>query len=91
MADDDRKPLLEIAPYHRSERDARDYVPPPISIGANSAFTKTSVKIGSFEATIDGAGLHEAPVVALADDLLFYRNQVIELSAGPSLSTIARA
>jgi hypothetical protein len=153
MADDARRPLLEIAPYHRSENDARDYVakiaaklgirnfktklttgrtftiqtsgkpsiinprnevrqarlngvllalqslfdnsdrlmPPPMSIGVDSASIKISMKIGTFETSIHGAGIHEAPVIAIADDVLFYRRQVVESSSGATLNVIARA
>jgi hypothetical protein len=149
-----RKPLLEIAKYHRSEPDARRYVeelagrfgvtnfksklvsdksvtiptsgpelvanlrrevyqtrltgvppilqgivdnsdplmPPPFSLGASLGGTASiNITIGSFSATIDGDGIHEAPVTALADDVLYYRRQVVEFSEDHHLSEIARA
>jgi hypothetical protein len=149
-----RKPLLEIAGYHRSDGDARKYVeelagrfgvtnfksklaadksvaiptsgrplvanlrrevyqtrlngvppvlqgivdnsdplmPPPFSLGVSMGGSASiNIKIGRFSATIDGDGLHEAPVTALADDVLYYRRQVVEFSADHQLSKIARA
>ncbi len=149
-----RKPLLEVAPYHRSEDDAREYVgrlaeqlgipsfktklaagksitiptsgrpmivnprtevrqarltgvppnmqglidnsdrlmPAPISIGGSmrgiGKFTST---IRRYTATLDGDGILEPPVGALADDVLFYRRQAVEASVGHNLSVIARA
>jgi hypothetical protein len=148
-----QKPLLEIAEYHRSETEAREYVkqlatnlgvanfktklakgdvvsistsgkpltvnlrkevrqtrlggippglqglfdnsdhlmPPPISLGASGLNLKIGVTIGSFTASIDGAGIHEPPVGALANDLLFYRHQTVIASAEPDLASLARA
>ena len=149
-----RKPLLEIAPYHRSEVEARAYVgtlanklgvvgfksklasgknvtiptngkslsvnlrtevrqarltgvppsmqglidnsdrlmPTPISLGVSMGGSATiSVTIGSHTSSIAGDGILEPPVGALADDVLYYRKEAVEASAGHQLALIARA
>ena len=151
MDEEARKPLLEVAPYHRSEEDAREYVgqfaeqlgvpsfrtklaagksitiptsgrpmivnprtevsqarltgvppnmkglidnsdrlmPAPITIGGSmrgiGKFTST---IRRYTATLDGDGILESPVGALADDVLFYRSQAVEASVGHSSPAI---
>ena len=149
-----RRPLLEIARYHRSESDAREYVgqlaarlgvsnfksklvsgksvtistggkpfivnlrtevhqarvtgvppsmqglvdnsdrlmPPPMSLGVSMGGTaRISVTVGSHTATIDGDGILESPVVALAGDVLYYRQETVAASAEHQLPLIARA
>jgi hypothetical protein len=149
-----RNPLLEIAPYHRSEPDAREYVrqlaeklgvlnfktkltldksvtiptsgkpiivnlrtevrqarvtgvppamqglidnsdrlmPPPISLGVSMrGSAKISSTVGSHTSSIDGDGILEPAVGALADDVLFYREQAVTDSAEHRLALIARA
>jgi hypothetical protein len=153
MAEEGRKPLLEIARYHRSEDDAREYVgqlaealgvrnfktklscgkeitlpisgkptvnprtevvqarltgvppsmqglidysdrlmPLPTKIGASmGGKVKLSSTVQGHTSSLDGDGILEAPVGALADDVLFYRRQAVEASVGTNLSAIGRA
>ena len=75
--------------------DASDrLMPPPLGLGiisdAPGLSFEISVKVGSFEAKITGAGIHEAPVMALADDVLHFRRQVVEAGAAHDLSQMAR-
>lgn len=152
MGQEVHKPLLEIAKYHRCEKDAREYVhglakslgvtnfgtklaqgkqivvptsgkafsvdprhevrqarlegvppglqglfdnsdrlmPPSISLGTSSKAIKIDVTVGSFTASIDGPGIHEPPVGALADDVLFYRRNAVMASTEPDLVSLAR-
>jgi hypothetical protein len=151
------RPLLEIARYHRSEDDAREYVKglatffgvanfgtkllsgDPISVQTNStpqsvnlrrevlearltgvprtlqflfdqsdrlmppAFDiavsgnvpglsiGSSVTMGGFSSSVQGPGIHEPPVGALAADVLFFRNQAVLDSADPDLKSLARS
>lgn len=50
-----------------------------------------SVKIGTVETAIRGAGIHEAPVTALADDVLHFRRQVAEAAKNQDLPQMARS
>ncbi len=67
-------------------------MPAPITIGGSmrgiGKFTST---IRRYTATLDGDGILEPPVGALADDVLFYRRQAVEASIGHNISVIARA
>jgi hypothetical protein len=52
---------------------------------------RISVTVVSHTATIDGDGILEYPVVALAGDVLYYRQQAVAASSEHQLSLIARA
>jgi hypothetical protein len=142
--------LLQIAKYHRSREDARDYVgkiaddlgiknfksklavgkpisltttgksfdprnevqearltgvpptlqslfdnadrlmPPGFSLGADSDVISISRSVGSYTVTLNGSGLIETPVSALADDLLFYRRNVPLAAEEQSFEALAR-
>jgi hypothetical protein len=149
-----RSPLFEIAPHHRSEQEAREYVqtiaekfgitnfktklatgkdatvptsakplivnlrkevrqaritgvspslqglidnsdvlmPPPISLGVSmGGIAKIAYRIGNYSVSVDGDGILESTVVALSDDILFYRRQVVIDSEKHKTSLIARA
>jgi hypothetical protein len=75
--------------------DASDQLmPPPFSLGMIGDVPGVSfdinVRVGTFEAKISGAGIHEAPVVALADDVLHFRRQIVEAAASHDLPQMAR-
>lgn len=71
------------------------FMPPPMSLGIMGDVLGLSfgikLKIGTFEANIQGQGIHEAPVTALAEDVLYFRRQVVEAAEGHDLSSMARA
>lgn len=75
--------------------DASDrLMPPPFSLGMigvvpGMAFA-IDVRVGNFEARISGAGIHEAPVVALADDVLHFRRLIVEAATAHDLPQMAR-
>ncbi len=67
-------------------------MPSPITMGVSMRGTaKSSSTIRSHTSSLDGDGILEPPVLALADDVLFYRRQAVEASVGPNLAVIARA
>jgi len=75
--------------------DASDkLMPPPISLGmiadAPGLSLDLKIKIGTFEAKISGGGIHEAPVIALANDVLHFRRQVVDAAASHDLPVMAR-
>jgi hypothetical protein len=71
------------------------FMPPPMSLGVMGDVSGISfgihLKIGTFEAKIQGQGIHEAPVTALADDVLYFRRQVVEAAEGHDLPSMARS
>jgi hypothetical protein len=154
MGSNVRSPMFEIAPYHRSENEAREYVqqlasklgitnfktkvttnkdisvatsgkpmvlnlrtevrqarvtgvppslqglidnsdrlmPPPMSLGVSmGGIAKIAYTLGNYTVSVDGDGILESTVGALADDVLFYRRQAVLDSADHQISLIARA
>jgi len=71
------------------------FMPPPMSLGIMGDVPGLSfgikLSIGTFEADIQGQGIHEAPVMALADDVLHFRRQVVEAAEGHHLPSMARS
>lgn len=70
-------------------------MPPPFELAAWGNVKGLSVDltmtVGSFSKTISSPGILEAPVDALADDVLFYRQQAILFSNQRDLKSLARA
>lgn len=71
------------------------FMPPPLSLGVIGDVPGISfginVKIGTFEADIQGQGIHEAPATALAEDVLYFRSQVVEAADRHDLPSMARS
>ncbi|MFZ0599961.1 MAG: hypothetical protein WAN05_01010, partial [Roseiarcus sp.] len=85
--------LTGFAPNMQGLIDSSDpLMPSPISLGASMRGTvKITSTIRGHTTSLDGDGILEPPVGALADDVLFYRRQAVEASTGHNLAEIARA
>lgn len=85
--------ITGVAPSMQGLIDYSDrLMPAPITLGGSmGGKVKFSSTIRSHTSSLDGDGILEAPVGALADDVLYYRQQAVEASAGTSLSAIGRA
>jgi len=85
--------LTGVAPSMQGLIDSSDrLMPSPISLGASmGGIVKITSTIRGHTTSLDGDGILEPPVGALADDVLFYRRQAVEASTGHNLEVIARA
>lgn len=88
--------LTGVPPTIQPLVDASDkFMPPPLALGmigdVSGLSFELSVKVGTFEAKISGPGIHEAPVMALAGDVLHFRQQIVEAAAAHDLQQIARS
>lgn len=88
--------LAGVPPAIQPLVDASDkFMPPPFALGmigdVSGLSFELSMKIGTFEAKIVGAGVHEAPVMALSDDVLHFRRQIVDAAASHDLPQFARS
>jgi len=70
-------------------------MPAPFDIGVAGSVKglaiDISMQIGSYSASVAYPGLLEAPVTALADDIIYFRSQVVEESKNNDLKQMARS
>jgi hypothetical protein len=85
--------LTGVAPSMQGLLDHYDrLMPSPLSFGASmGGKVKATSTIMGHTTSLNGDGILEPPVVALADDVLFFRRQAVEASTGHDLAVIARA